>query len=86
MFNECLKKTSIINTAKSQTTAISMICTTIVMMNKASDKAHNISYLKLQLMKISMQLLSIQFIHKVKLIFHENTIENLKNIKDIETI
>jgi len=67
-------------------TVISTICITIVTMNKASDKACSISYLKLQLIKISVQLLSAQFTHKVKLIFHENIIENLRNIKDIKII
>jgi len=65
---------------------ISIICTMIATMNKASDKACNISYLKLQSTKISVQLLLAQFIHKVKLIFHEDIIENLRNHKDIETI
>jgi len=86
MFTEHLKKTSIINTAKSQTAVTSMICTTIVMMNKASDKACNNSYLKLQSTEISVQSLSAQFIYKVKLIFYEDTIENFRNIKNIEII
>ena len=66
-------------------TVISTICTMIVIMNKTSDKTHSISYLKLQSTTILVQLLSAQFTHKVKLIFYEDTIENLRNIKDIET-
>jgi len=85
MFTEHLKKTSIINTAESQTAVTSTICTTIIIMNKASDKACSINYLKLQSIEISVQSLLTQFIHKVKLIFHENTIENFRNIKDIKT-
>jgi len=54
MFTEYSEKTSIINTAESQMTVISTICTTIVTMNKASDKVHNISYLKLQSTEISV--------------------------------
>jgi len=86
MFTEQSKKTSIINTAESQMTVISTICTMIVTMNKASDKACSISYLKLQSTTISVQLSSAQSIYKVKLIFYEDTIENLKNIKEIKTI
>jgi hypothetical protein len=66
-------------------TAILTINTTIIMMNKASDKACSINYLKLQSTTILIQSSSAQFIHKVKLIFM-NTIENLKNIKNIKTI
>jgi hypothetical protein len=48
MFNKYSKKASTINTAESQTAVISTINTTIVTMNKASDKACSINYLKLQ--------------------------------------
>jgi len=54
MFTEHLKKTSIINTAESQMTMILTICIMIVTMNKASDKACSISYLKLQSTEISV--------------------------------
>jgi hypothetical protein len=81
MFNKYSEKASTINTAESQTAVISTINTIIVTMNKSSDKTCSISYLKLQSITISMQSSSTQSIHKVKLIFHEDTIENLKTLK-----
>jgi hypothetical protein len=75
-----IQKASTINTAELQTAVISTINTTIVTMNKASDKACS-SYLKLQSTTILMQSSSAQSIHKVKLIFYEDTIENLKTLK-----
>jgi len=47
MFTEHLKKAFIINTAESWTTVSSTIYTTIIIMNKASDKTCSINYLKL---------------------------------------
>jgi hypothetical protein len=81
MFNKYSKKASTINIAESQTAVISTINTTIVTMNKASDKACSINYLKLQSITILIQSSSAQSIHKVKLIFYEDTIENLKTLK-----
>jgi len=85
MFNERSEKASTTNTAESQTAATSTTNTTIATMNKASDEAHSISYPKLQPTTIPVRSSPAQSTHELKLVFHEDTIEDLKNIKDIET-
>jgi len=73
--NKASEKDLDINSAESQTAAN---LTT-------SDETHSICYSKLQSMTTSVQLKPTQTSLKLKLIFHEDTVEKLQDIKDIET-
>jgi len=85
MFNERPEEASTTNTAESQTAATPTTNTTIATMNKAPDEAHSTSYPKLQPTAIPVRSSPAQSTHELELVFHEGTIEDLKNIKDIET-
>jgi len=73
--NKASEKDLDINSAKSQTAANST----------TSDEAHSICYSKLQSMTTPVRSKPTQTSLKLKLIFHEDTVEKLQDIKDIET-
>ena len=73
--NKASEKDLDINSAKSQTATNST----------TSDEAHSICYSKLQSMTTPVRSKSTQTSLKLKLVFHEDTVEKLQDIKDIET-
>jgi len=73
--NKASEKDLNTNSAKSQTAANST----------TSDEAHSICYSKLQSTATSVRSKPTQTSLKPKLIFHEDTVEKLQDIKDIET-
>jgi hypothetical protein len=72
--NKASEKDLDINSAKSQT----------VTNSTTSDEAHSICYSKLQ-STTPVRSKPTQTSLKLKLIFHEDTVEKLQDIKDIET-
>jgi len=76
LINKASEKDLDINSAESQTAANST----------TSDEAHSICYSKLQSTATSVQSKSTQTSSEPKLIFHEDTVEKLQDIKDIETL
>jgi len=85
MFSEHSENVFTIKFIKTQTTVITMIDTTIVKMNKASDKICSINYLRFSSMTSEMSFSAAQSLHKMKSIFHESIVKNLQNIEDIKT-
>jgi len=75
LINKASEKDLDINSAKSQTATNPT----------TSDEAHSICYSKLQSMTTSVQSKPTQTSLKPKLIFHEDTVEKLQDIKDIKT-
>jgi len=75
LINKASEKDLDINSAESQTAANST----------TSDEAHSICYSKLQSMTTPVRSKPTQTSLKLKLIFHEDTVEKLQDIKDIET-
>jgi len=75
LINKASEKDLDINSAESQTAANSI----------TSDEAHSICYSKLQSTATPVQSKPTQTSLKSKLIFHEDTVEKLQDIKDIET-
>jgi hypothetical protein len=75
LINKASEKDLDINSAESQT----------VTNSTTSDEAHSICYSKLQSMATPVRSKPTQTSLKLKLIFHEDTVEKLQDIKDIET-
>jgi len=75
LINKASEKDLDINSAESQT----------VTNSTTSDEAHSICYSKLQSTATSVQSKSTQTSSELKLIFHKDTVEELQDIKDIET-
>ncbi len=75
LINKASEKDLDTNSAESQTAANSI----------TSDEAHSICYSKLQSTATPVQSKPTQTSLKSKLIFHEDTVEKLQDIKDIET-
>jgi hypothetical protein len=73
--NKASEKDLDINSAESQTATNST----------TSDEAHSICYSKLQSTATPVQSKPTQTSSELKLIFHEDTVEKLQDIKDIET-
>jgi len=76
LINKASEKDLDINSAESQTAANST----------TSDEAHSICYSKLQSTVTSVRSKPTQTSSELKLIFHEDTVEKLQDIKDIETL
>jgi len=75
LINKASEKDLDINSAESQT----------VTNSTTSDEAHSTCYSKLQSMTTPVQSKPTQTSSELKLIFHEDTVEKLQDIKDIET-
>jgi len=73
--NKASEKDLDTNSAESQTVTNSI----------TSDEAHSICYSKLQSMTTPVRSKPTQTSLKLKLIFHEDTVEKLQDIKDIKT-
>ncbi len=75
LINKASEKDLDINSAKSQT----------VTNSTTSDEAHSICYSKLQSTATPVRSKPTQTSPELKLVFHEDTVEKLQDIKDIET-